>query len=83
MEMTEEMKDSERKANDYAWKSSKSSVIMSNMLKRLKNLKLLVGELKGELADESNLQETLQRMSTTRLQIKREINIGRQGGSLQ
>ena len=49
----------------------------------MKDLKLLVGELKEELADESHLLETLQRMSTTRLKIKRERTTGRQGRSLR
>ena len=56
---------------------------MYNRLQRLNDLKLLVGELKEELADESHLQETLQIMSTICLQIKRERNIGRPRGSIQ
>ena len=74
------MKDDKCKAN-YA--VHKSIVIISNRLQRLKDLKLLVGELKEKLADESHPQETLQRMSTICLQIKRERTIGRQGVSLQ
>ena len=46
-------------------------------------MKFLVGKLKEELADESHLRETLHRMGTIRLEIKREITIGRCGGSLQ
>ena len=46
-------------------------------------MKLLVGKLKEEIADESHPRETLQRMSTIRLQKKRERSIGRRGGSLQ
>ena len=56
---------------------------MYNRLQRLNDLKLLVGELKEELADESHLRETLQIMSTICLQIKRERNIGRPRGSIQ
>ena len=82
MEMAEEVKDAKRKEKDAVWKSSKSSVIISNRIKRLKYLKLLVGELKEELADEYNLQENLHRMSTIRLQIKRDRTIGCQGGYL-
>ena len=52
------------------------------MLQRLKDSKLLVGELKEETKDESHLLEALQRMITIRLKIKRERTIGRQGGSL-
>ena len=55
---------------------------MSTRLQRLKDLKLLVGELKEELSDESHIQETLQIMSTILLQIKWERTIGRQWGSL-
>ena len=70
------MKDDQRTANDAVWKAIKSSVIMSNRLQRLKYLKLLVGEVKEELADESNIRITLQRMSTILLKIKRERIIG-------
>ena len=76
------MKDAKRTAKDDVWKASKSTVIMSNKIQRLKDLKLLVGELKEEIADESHPQETIQRMSTICLQIKRERTIGRQGVSL-
>ena len=77
MEVAEEVKDDKHKAKDAVWEASKSSVIMFNRLQRLKDLKLLVGELKEELADESRLRETLQRMSTIRLQIKRDRTTGR------
>ena len=70
------MKDAQRTANDAVWKAIKSSVIMSNRLQRLKYLKFLVGEVKEELADESNIRITLQRMSTILLKIKRERIIG-------
>ena len=83
MKMAEEVKDVKRTAKDYVRKSSKSSVIMSNRLQRSKDLKLLVGELKEELADESHPRESIQIMSTILLQIKRERNIGRRGGSLR
>ena len=56
---------------------------MSNRLQKLKDFKLLVGGLKEEIADEFLLRETLQRMSTISLQIKRDRTIGCQGGSLQ
>ena len=46
-------------------------------------LKFLVGELEEELADKPHLQETIQRMSTIRLQIKRARTIGYRGGSLR
>ena len=46
MEMAEEVKDANRTAKDAVQKASKSSVIMSNSLQRLKDLKLLIGELK-------------------------------------
>ena len=49
------MKDTKRTAKDAVRKASKSSVILSNMLQRLKDSKLLVGELKEELLDESHL----------------------------
>ena len=55
---------------------------MSNKLQRLKELKFLVGELKKDIADEYQLKETLQIMSTICLQIKREKNIGREEGYL-
>ena len=55
IEMAEEVKDSKRTAKDAVMKASKSSVILSNMLQRLKDSKLLVGELKEELLDESHL----------------------------
>ena len=74
---------SKRTAKDAVWKASKSSVIMPNRLQGLKDLKFLVGELKEVLADESHLRETLQIMSTIRLQINCEITIGRRGGSLR
>ena len=77
------MKDTKRTAKDDLRKASKSSVIMSNRLQMLNDLKLLVGELKEELSDESHLRETLQIMSTIFLQIKRERTIGRPRGSLQ
>ena len=80
--MAEEVKDSKRTEKDAFSKASKSSVIVSNRLQRLKYLKLLVGELKEELADEFHIRENLQKMSTICLQIERERNIGRQGGSL-
>ena len=51
MEMAEEVKYSKRTANNAVRKASKSSVIISNRLKRLKDLKLLVGKLKAEFAD--------------------------------
>ena len=49
----------------------------------LNDLKLLVGKLTEELADEYHLRETLQIMSTICLQIKRERSIERPRGSLQ
>ena len=55
MEMAEEVKDSKCNAKDDVWKDIKSSSIMPNRLKRLKYLKLLVGKLKEELADEYHL----------------------------
>ena len=55
MEMDEEVKDAKRTAKDAVWKASKASFIISNRLQRLKDLKLLVGDLKEELADEFNL----------------------------
>ena len=51
MEMAEEVKYAKRTENDDFLKVSKSSLIISNKLQRLKDLKLLVGELKEELAD--------------------------------
>ena len=49
----------------------------------LNDLKLLVGKLTEELADEYHLREALQIMSTICLQIKRERSIERPRGSLQ
>ena len=83
MEMAEEVKDAKRTAKYALRKASKSSFIMSNRLKRLKDLKFLVGDLKEELPDESHLLETLHRMDTIRLQINHEITIGRKIGSLR
>ena len=51
MEMAEKVKDTKRMENDDVWKASKSSVIMSNRLQMLKDLKLIFGELKEELSD--------------------------------
>ena len=51
METDEEVKDDKRKIKDDFHKASKSSVIMSNRLQKLKDFKLLVGKLKEELAD--------------------------------
>ena len=81
--MAEEVKDAKRTAKYALRKASKSSFIMSNRLKRLKDLKFLVGDLKEELPDESHLLETLHRMDTIRLQINHEITIGRKIGSLR
>ena len=64
MEVSQEVKDSKCTENDAVRKASKSSVIMSNRLQRLKDLKLIVGKLKEKLADKSHLRETLQKMST-------------------
>ena len=50
---------------------------MSNRLQRLK------GELKEDIAYAYHLRENLQRTITIQLQIKREITIGCQGGSLR
>ena len=83
MEMAEEVKDAKRTAKDAVWNASKSSVIVSNRLQRLNDLKLLVGEFKEEIADESHLRETLQIMSTIFLHIKGERTIGCPRGSLQ
>ena len=47
----EEVKDAKCTEKDAVQKAGKSSVIISNKLQRLKDLKLLVGELKEELAD--------------------------------
>ena len=55
MEMAEEVKDAKRTAKDAFRKASKSSIIMSNRLQKLKDLKFLVGEIKEELADKSHL----------------------------
>ena len=44
--MAEEVKDAKRTAKDAVRKASKSSVIMSNRLQRLKDLKLNVVKLK-------------------------------------
>ena len=63
-------------------KASKSSVILSNRLQRLKYLKLIVGELKEELSDEFHLLETLQIMSTIHLKINLERIIGHRRRSL-
>ena len=49
--MDEEVKDAKRTAKDALSKASKLSFIMYNKLQRLKDLKLIVGELKEELAD--------------------------------
>ena len=51
MAISEEVKDYKRTAKDDVRKASKLSVIISNRLQRLKYLKLLVGELKEEIAD--------------------------------
>ena len=59
MGMAEEVKDAKRTAKYAVLKASKLSVIMSNRLQRLNDLKFLVGELKEELADESHLRENL------------------------
>ena len=56
---------------------------MSNRIKRLKDFKFLVGELKEEISDKPYPQESLQIMSTIRFQINIERIIERQGGSLQ
>ena len=76
------MKDVKRTANNTVRKASKSSIIVSNRIKRLKDFKFIVGELKEEISDKPYPQESLQIMSTLRLQIKRERNIGCQLGSL-
>ena len=81
--MAEDVKDAKRTANDAVQKTSELSFIMSNILQILKDLKLLIGELKEELADGSQLLENLQRMSTFHLQINREKTIGRQGRYLR
>ena len=44
--MAEEVKDAKRTAKDAVRKASKSSVMMSNRLQRLKDLKLNVVKLK-------------------------------------
>ena len=75
--MAKEVKYSKRMAKDAVLKSSKSSVIISNTLQRMKYSKSLVGGLKERLAYEYHLQETLQKMSTICLQIKSERTIGR------
>ena len=46
MEMAEEVKGAKRTKNDDVRKASKSSVIMSNRLQRLKELKFIIGKLK-------------------------------------
>ena len=51
MEMAEEVKYAKRTEKDDFLKVSKSSLIISNKLQRLKELKLIVCELKEELAD--------------------------------
>ena len=77
MEMSEEVKDDKFTEKYAVRKASKSNVIVYNMLQRLNELKLLVGKLKEELADESHLRETLQKKSTICLKIKHEKTIGR------
>ena len=54
MEIAEEVNYAKRAAKGAVRKASKSSAIMSNRLQRLKDLKLLVVELKEELAYESH-----------------------------
>ena len=55
MEMAEEVRENKCTAKYAVRKASKSNVIVYNRLQRLNNLKLLVGEFKEELADESHL----------------------------
>ena len=66
---------------EEARKATKSSIIASKRLEVLTDLKLCVGKLHNDLANESHLQESLERMSTTRIQIKLERKVGHQGGS--
>mgnify|MGYP007086410298 CR=1 FL=1 len=80
-DMADELKDTKRTAKDAAKKASNSSLLASKRLGILKDLKHQVIELQDDLAEESHIRESLERMSTIRTQIKRERPVGRRGGS--
>ena len=80
-DMHEELEGEKAIAKDAAKKAYRLNTVAEKRLALLKELKVKVGELKDELAEESKARDSLERMSTIRLAIKRERAIGRWGGS--
>ena len=87
-DMAEEVKDSKRETKK-ALKDRKEALaanefitsVSSKRLALLKDLKIRVNELRDDLADESHQRAALERLSSIKLEIKRERVIGRKGGS--
>ena len=87
-DMAEEVKDAKRETKQ-ALKDRKEALeanefitsVSSKRLALLKDLKIRVNELRDDLADESHQRAALERLSSIKLEIKRERAIGRKGGS--
>ena len=75
----------EVKAAKMAIKSAKKVAmdkvkLAQRRLEQIKDLKIRVGELRDNLADESQHRAALEKLSNIRLEIKRERQVGRRGG---
>ena len=80
-DMNDELQEEKSRAKEAAKKAFRQSKVAENRLSLLKELKVKVGNLRDELAEESKARDSLERLSTIRLAIKRERAIGRRGGS--
>ena len=65
--MANKMNDAKHVAKEEARKATKSSALVSKRLEVSKDLKLRVGKLQDELAEESHVQESPERMRTIRM----------------
>ena len=88
-EMADELADAKLKARNDV-KAAKKAVrsakkiaadLTERRLDQLKDLKVRVGELQDDLAEESQQCAALLKLSNILLEIKREQQVGRQGGS--
>ena len=79
-DMSAELKASKREAQDALRQKSRASKLASRRLALLREMKVALNECSDELAAESQSRNTLERMQTIQLQIKRERAVGRRGG---
>ena len=76
-----DLKRTKREAKEAVRLNEQNKSLANRRLVLLKDLKVKVGVLKDDLADESKHRVLFEHMSNMRLKIKREKTLGRHGGS--